>query len=45
MKHNYTVDLLISHSQIQVRSRAFDAELSQWGEKTLTKGLLFIRTM
>ncbi|MFS2068869.1 competence protein ComJ [Pseudomonas sp. CT11-2] len=33
-----TVDLLISHSQIQFRSRPFDETSSQWGKTTLAQG-------
>jgi hypothetical protein len=39
MKTNsQSVDLLISHSQIQFRSRPFDECSSQWGEKNLEQG-------
>ncbi|KNH26066.1 hypothetical protein ACS77_17585 [Pseudomonas syringae] len=33
-----TVDLLISHSQIQFRSRDFDETSSQWGKINLAQG-------
>jgi len=35
-----TVDLLISHSQIQFRSRAFDESSSQWGDVNLEQGAI-----
>lgn len=35
---NQKVDLLISHSQIQVRSRPYDESASQWGRKNLEQG-------
>lgn len=38
-----TVDLLISHSQILVRSRGFDEELSRWGHENITQGALLHR--
>lgn len=38
-----TVDLLISHSQIIVRSREFDEDLSQWGRSNITQGALLHR--
>lgn len=37
-KYNQMVDLLISHGQIQVRSRPFDEALSQWGGINLEQG-------
>ncbi|CRL99894.1 hypothetical protein [Pseudomonas sp. 25 E 4] len=33
-----SVDLLISHSQIQFRSRPFDEASSQWGKVNLEQG-------
>ncbi|MBO1857500.1 hypothetical protein J4G52_28535 [Burkholderia cenocepacia] len=33
-----TIDLLISHSQIVVRSRPYDEGLSQWGTGNLAQG-------
>ncbi len=33
-----SVDLLISHSQIQFRSRPFDEASSQWGKVNLAQG-------
>ncbi len=39
MKNNaQSVDLLISHSQIQFRSRPFDEAASQWGKVNLEQG-------
>lgn len=38
-----TVDLLISHSQIIVRSREFNEDLSQWGRGNITQGALLHR--
>ncbi|MCP9266872.1 competence protein ComJ [Xenorhabdus sp. XENO-1] len=35
------VDLLISHSQIQVRSRPFDEILCQWGDENIKQGATF----
>jgi hypothetical protein len=35
-----TVDLLISHNQILVRSRAYDEGLSQWGAGNVSQGAL-----
>lgn len=41
MKNNrQIVDLLISHSQIQVRSRPFDETLCQWGEENIKQGAI-----
>ncbi|GAA3581100.1 competence protein ComJ [Gibbsiella greigii] len=37
-KYNQTVDLLISHNQIQIRSRPFNETLSQWGKKNIDQG-------
>ncbi|WPN60826.1 competence protein ComJ [Pseudomonas sp. P9_31] len=34
------MDLLISHSQIQFRSRPFDEASSQWGEVNLEQGAI-----
>lgn len=38
MMNNQSVDLLISHSQILVRSRTFDETLSQWGNGNVSQG-------
>lgn len=38
MINNQCVDLLISHSQILVRSRVFDEALSQWGKGNIAQG-------
>ncbi|KPW37231.1 MULTISPECIES: competence protein ComJ [Pseudomonas syringae group] len=35
---NQVVDLLISHSQIQMRSRPYDEALSQWGKLNIDQG-------
>lgn len=35
---NQVVDLLISHSQIQLRSRAYDEASSQWGKLNIDQG-------
>lgn len=35
---NQVVDLLISHSQIQIRSRAYDEASSQWGKLNIDQG-------
>ncbi|HEV3428840.1 MAG TPA: competence protein ComJ, partial [Paraburkholderia sp.] len=35
-----TVDLLISHSQILIRSRAYEEGLSQWGTGNVSQGAL-----
>lgn len=44
MKNNsQSVDLLISHSQIQFRSRPFDERTSQWGKKNLEQGAVIHR--
>ena len=32
---NQMVDLLISHNQILVRSRAYSEKLSQWGKENI----------
>jgi len=41
-----TVDLLISHSQILLRSRDYDEKLSQWGKgNAFLKALFYIRIM
>jgi hypothetical protein len=37
-KNAQSVDLLISHSQIQFRSRPFDEAASQWGKVNLEQG-------
>jgi len=42
-KHNQEVDLLISHSQIQVRSRQFDEALSQWGKVNIEQGAVIYK--
>lgn len=39
-KNSQTVDLLISHSQIQIRSRKFDEKLNQWGVINLEQGAI-----
>ncbi|MCG8708035.1 hypothetical protein JHU04_001236 [Brenneria sp. 4F2] len=39
-KYTQMIDLLISHSQIQVRSRAFDEKSSQWGEINIKQGAI-----
>ena len=36
-----TVDLLISHSQILLRSRDYDEKLSQWGKGNVSQGAVF----
>ncbi|EDT6764452.1 hypothetical protein QNC52_004502 [Salmonella enterica] len=43
MINNQIVDLLISHSQILVRSRAFDEAASQWGKGNITQGAVLNR--
>ncbi|MCC8381116.1 competence protein ComJ [Xenorhabdus sp. PB30.3] len=41
MKSNtQVVDLLISHNQIQVRSRPFDEKLCQWGGENIKQGAI-----
>lgn len=35
---NQMVDLLISHNQILVRSRAYSEKLSQWGKENIEQG-------
>ena len=35
---NQMVDLLISHHQILVRSRAYSEKLSQWGKENIEQG-------
>ncbi|PVU46115.1 competence protein ComJ [Enterobacter sp. PN108E5IIB] len=37
-KSMQTVDLLISHSQILLRSRDYDEKLSQWGKGNVSQG-------
>ncbi|KLU14471.1 MULTISPECIES: competence protein ComJ [Xenorhabdus] len=37
---NQTVDLLISHNQIQIRSRPFDESLCQWGKENVNQGVV-----
>ena len=39
-KIEQTVDLLISHGQIVIRSRDFNEELSQWGKGNLAQGAI-----
>lgn len=36
--NNQVVDLLISHNQILVRSRAYSEKLSQWGKENIEQG-------
>ncbi|MDQ1094468.1 hypothetical protein QE400_003881 [Xanthomonas sacchari] len=38
-----TVDLLISHSQVQLRARAFDAAACRWGPRNLQQGAILHR--
>ncbi|KMM76216.1 hypothetical protein ACP93_06755 [Xanthomonas sp. NCPPB 1128] len=38
-----TVDLLISHSQLQLRARAFDAAACRWGPRNLEQGAILHR--
>lgn len=38
-----TVDLLVSHSQIQFRARPFDESSSQWGKVNLEQGAVLHR--
>lgn len=38
-----SVDLLISHSQIQFRARPFDEASSQWGKRNLEQGAILHR--
>lgn len=40
MKDCQVVDLLISHSQLIVRSRAYDEASSQWGDGNIAQGAL-----
>ncbi|MCI1680104.1 MAG: competence protein ComJ [Ewingella americana] len=42
-KYYQEVDLLISHSQIQVRSRPFDEALSQWGKVNIEQGAVIYK--
>jgi hypothetical protein len=37
-KSMQTVDLLISHTQIVLRSRDYDEKLSQWGKGNVSQG-------
>ncbi|HCR0581361.1 TPA: hypothetical protein OMT02_003927, partial [Enterobacter hormaechei] len=37
-KNIQTVDLLITHSQILLRSRDYDEKLSQWGKGNVSQG-------
>lgn len=39
-KYSQVVDLLISHSQIQIRSRSFNEGLCQWGKVNLEQGAI-----
>lgn len=41
--NSQSVDLLISHSQVQFRSRPFDESTSQWGKKNLEQGAVIHR--
>ncbi len=38
-----TVDLLISHSQVQLRARAFDEAACRWGPRNLEQGAVLHR--
>lgn len=40
MMNNQCVDLIISHSQILVRSRPFDDNVSQWGKGNIMQGAI-----
>ena len=42
-KNIQTVDLLISHSQILLRSRDYDERLSQWGKGNVSQGAVLHR--
>lgn len=42
-KRNQVVDLLISHNQIQIRSRVFDEKSSQWGKKNIEQGAVLFK--
>ena len=37
------VDLLISHSQILLRSRYYDEKLSQWGKGNVSQGAVLYK--
>lgn len=43
MMNNQSVDLLISHSQILVRSRGFDEAVSQWGKGNISQRAILNR--
>jgi hypothetical protein len=42
-KTEQTVDLLISHSQVLVRSQKYDEDLSQWGKGNIVQGAVLHR--
>lgn len=44
-KSMQTVDLLISHTQIVLRSRDYDEKLSQWGKGVSGEKAMFLKVL